>query len=328
MNHDHDVAEAWRADARAGLILTAMDVQLSPRAEVDARGRSLDAPRWFVNLPFWLLHAAALVGAIWVGWSWAAAAWLAGGYAVRMFAVTAGYHRYFAHRTYRVGRGMQLFLAVLGASAAQKGPLWWAGHHRKHHKHSDTPNDVHSPMHQGFWGSHIGWILGARHAGTDLSTVSDLARFPELRFVNRFHDLVIIGAAVLTYVLGGATGLVWGSLVAIVACWHGTFTINSLAHVWGNRRYATSDDSRNNGFLALITFGEGWHNNHHHYQRSTRQGFYWWEVDISYYILKALESVRLVHDVKGVPAHVRDRRPEPAERVAAPDGAVSTAATP
>jgi stearoyl-CoA desaturase (Delta-9 desaturase) len=266
----------------------------------------LDRPRWRVNAPFWLMHVLALVGAVWVGWSWAALAWLAGGYAVRMFGVTAGYHRYFAHRTYRAGRGMQLVLAVLGASAAQKGPLWWAAHHRRHHKHSDEPGDVHSPKHHGVWGSHLGWFLGSRHVATDLDAVPDLARFPELRFIDRFHDLVIVGACALALLFGGVTGLVWGGFVAIVLSWHSTFTINSLAHVWGRRRYATDDDSRNNGLLALITFGEGWHNNHHHYQRSARQGFYWWEVDLSYYALKTLEAMRLVRDVRGVPAHVRD----------------------
>jgi stearoyl-CoA desaturase (delta-9 desaturase) len=267
----------------------------------------VDRPRWLRNSPFWLMHGLAIVGVAWVGWSWAALPWLAGGYAVRMFGVTAGYHRYFAHRSYKAGRGMQLFLAIIGASAAQKGPLWWAGHHRRHHKHSDLPTDVHSPRHHGVWGSHLGWFLGPRHVKTDLSALPDIARFPEIRFVDRFHDLVILGALALTFLLGGTTGLVWGGFAAIVLCWHSTFTINSLAHVWGKRRYPTSDDSRNNAFLAIITFGEGWHNNHHHYQRSARQGFYWWEIDISYYVLKAFEAVGLVREVSGVPAHVRDR---------------------
>ncbi len=233
---------------------------------------SIDRPRWRENLPFWGVHVAAIVGAISVGWSWAAAAWLVGGYAVRMFAITAGYHRYFAHRTYKTSRWFQFVLALLGLAAAQQGPLWWAAHHRRHHKYSDEPEDVHSPRQRGFWWSHVGWIVSSRHKATDY----------------------------------GATALFWGHFVALVACWHVTFCINSLAHVWGTRRYATGDDSRNNGLLAVLTFGEGWHNNHHHYQRSARQGFYWWELDVSYYALRALELVGIVRDVESVPRHVRD----------------------
>ena len=265
----------------------------------------IDRPRWRENLPFWAVHVAALVGAIRVGWSWQAAAWLVGGYAVRMFAITAGFHRYFSHRTYKTGRVFQFVLALLGMSAAQQGPLWWAAHHRNHHKHSDAPEDVHSPVQRGFWWSHVGWILSTRHKGTDLDRIRDLARYPELRFLNN-HDLaIVIAMGFLTYFAGGTVALFWGFFVPIVCAWHITFCINSLAHVWGRRRYATSDDSRNNVVLAVLTFGEGWHNNHHHYQRSARQGFFWWEVDISYYVLKVLERLRVVWDVAGVPAHVR-----------------------
>jgi stearoyl-CoA desaturase (delta-9 desaturase) len=255
------------------------------------------------------VHVAAVVGAIWVGWSWAALAWLAGGYAVRMFAVTAGFHRYFAHRTFKTSRAFQLVLGVLGMSAAQQGPLWWAAHHRRHHLYSDEPGDVHSPRQRGFLWSHLGWILATRHTQTDLARVKDLARYPELRFMNRHDAAFVVGFSALLFLIGGTTGLVWGGFVAMVLCWHATFCINSLAHVWGRRRYATADDSRNNPLLAVLTFGEGWHNNHHHYQRSARQGFYWWELDVSFYVLKVLERLRLVWDVEGVPRHIRDRVP-------------------
>ncbi|MBA3459468.1 MAG: acyl-CoA desaturase [Deltaproteobacteria bacterium] len=262
-------------------------------------------PAWRDNTPFWAVHVVALVGAIWVGWSWAAFAWLLGGYAVRMFAITAGYHRYFAHRTFKTGRVFQFILALLAMSSAQQGVLWWAAHHRGHHKWSDQPEDVHSPRQHGFWWSHCFWLLRANRE-THTDRIKDFAKYPELRWLDR-HDLFIATAfGFLIYFIGGSTALFWGHFVAIVLAWHVTFCINSLAHVWGSRRYATTDDSRNNPVLAVLTFGEGWHNNHHHYQRSARQGFYWWEIDITFYVLKILEKLRIVSDVQGVPDHVRD----------------------
>jgi stearoyl-CoA desaturase (delta-9 desaturase) len=267
---------------------------------------SIDTPRWRENWPFWGVHVAALVGAICVGWSWTAAAWLVGGYAVRMFAITAGYHRYFAHRSYKTSRWFQFVLALVGLSAAQQGPLWWAAHHRRHHKYSDEIEDVHSPRQRGFWWSHMFWIFGARHKATDYDRIKDFAKYPELVWLNRHDMLFAVGYGFVLYFIGGATALFWGHFVALVLCWHVTFCINSLAHVWGSQRYATGDDSRNNALLAVLTFGEGWHNNHHHYQRSARQGFYWWELDVSYYVLRAFELVGIVREVEGVPRHVRD----------------------
>jgi stearoyl-CoA desaturase (Delta-9 desaturase) len=265
-----------------------------------------DRPGWRDNLPFWAVHVVAVVGAIVVGWSWAAFAWLAGSYAVRMFAITAGYHRYFAHRTYKTSRAFQLVLAVLAMSSAQQGVLWWAAHHRNHHKESDQPDDTHSPVQRGFWWSHVAWILAPRNRVTHLDRIRDFARYPELRWLDR-HDLfVAVAWGFVLYGIGGATALFWGHFLSLVATWHATFCINSLAHVWGSRRYATGDDSRNNALLAVMTLGEGWHNNHHHYQRSARQGFFWWELDVTYYVLKLLEKLRIVRDVEGVPRHVRD----------------------
>ncbi len=261
---------------------------------------------------FWSVHVAAVAGVAWLGWSWTGFGWLVGGYAIRMFAITAGYHRYFAHRAFRTGRAFQLVLAVLAASAAQRGPLWWAAHHRRHHKHSDEPQDVHSPRQRGLYWAHLGWLLGRRHARTDLDRIRDLARYPELRFLDRHDEAPVVVAALLTFLLGGVTGLVWGTFVALTLTWHVTFSINSLAHTWGRRRYVTGDDSRNTGVLAVLAFGEGWHNNHHHYQRAARQGFYWWEIDVTYYVLKLLEVARVVSDVQGVPRHVRDAHSEPA----------------
>jgi len=268
--------------------------------------RNIDSPRWRKNAPFWGVHVVAVVGAIAVGWSWAAFWWLVGSYAVRMFSITAGYHRYFAHRTFKTSRVFQFILALLAMSAAQQGVLWWAAHHRRHHRHSDAPDDVHSPVQRGFWWSHTGWILGSRHNRTDYDAIRDFAKYPELRWLNR-HDLfVAVAWGFALYFIGGGVAVFWGHFVSLVLVWHATFCINSLAHLWGTRRYATTDDSRNNPLLAVLTFGEGWHNNHHHYQRTARQGFYWWEVDITYYVLKALEALRIVSGVTGVPRHVRD----------------------
>ncbi|MEJ7599158.1 MAG: acyl-CoA desaturase [Kofleriaceae bacterium] len=271
----------------------------------------IDRPRWRENYPFWAVHVLAAVGAFIVGWSWAACAWLVGSYAVRMFSITAGYHRYFSHRTFKTGRVFQFILALLAMSSAQQGILWWAAHHRNHHKYSDLPEDVHSPVQRGFYWSHLGWILSSRHKATDYDRIKDFAKYPELRWLNR-HDLfVAIAWGGVLFAIGGGTALFWGHFVSLVIAWHVTFCINSLAHVWGKRRYETSDDSRNNAVLAVFAFGEGWHNNHHHYQRSARQGFYWWELDITYYVLKVLEKLHIVSDVQGIPAHVRDERMAP-----------------
>ncbi|MBS1119051.1 MAG: Fatty acid desaturase [Deltaproteobacteria bacterium] len=227
-----------------------------------------------------------------------------------MFFVTAAYHRYFSHRSYKTSRWFQFLLALGATTTAQKGPLWWAAHHRIHHKLSDAPGDLHSVIQSGFWWAHHGWILSRDLEDTDLSRIKDFSRFPELRWLNTWWMLPVIGIAVVMFALGGLFALVWGFAVAQVLCWHGTFTINSLSHVWGKRRYATGDDSRNNPVLAVITMGEGWHNNHHHYQVSARQGFYWWEIDCTYYVLRALSAVGLVWDLHGIPARIRDARPD------------------
>ena len=264
------------------------------------------------SAPFFLVHLVALLGVFWLGWSWSGLLLALGLYAVRMFGVTGAYHRYFSHRTYKTSRAFQFVLAVLAMSSVQKGVLWWAAHHRHHHRMSDQPGDTHSVLQDGFWWSHVGWILASQNHGTDLAKVKDLARFPELRFFDRFYYLPAIALAVGLYFAGGMWALYWGFFVSTTLLWHGTFTINSLTHVFGSKRYVTSDNSRNNLWLALITLGEGWHNNHHYYQRATNQGFFWWEIDVTFYVLKALSWVGLVWDLHTPPAHVRD-----AQRVAA-----------
>jgi stearoyl-CoA desaturase (Delta-9 desaturase) len=253
-----------------------------------------------------LIHVFTVV-AVARGVSLKLAAIAAAMYLIRIFAITAGYHRYFSHRSYKTSRGFQFALALLGTTATQKGPLWWSATHRIHHKYSDTERDVHSPLRRGFWYAHLGWWLGREHEKTDLSLIPDLAGFPELRWLDRFH---VIGPAALIaglFLFGGYDAFLWGYVVSTCALLHGTFTINSLAHVFGSRRYATTDTSRNNFWLALLTFGEGWHNNHHHYMASARQGFFWWEIDVSYYLLRGLALLGLVWELRSVPEHVKKR---------------------
>lgn len=254
-------------------------------------------------IPFVLVHLACL-GALWTGVTVQALVVCLLLYGVRMFGVTAGYHRYFSHRSFKTSRAGQFVLAWLAQSSAQRGALWWSAVHRHHHLHSDTEEDVHSPRHRGFLYSHVGWVFDRRHEETDVEAVPDLARYPEMRWLDR-HPLVpaiVLGAA--CFALGGWGMLVVGFFWSTVLLYHGTFFINSLAHVHGRQRYVTGDDSRNNWWLALITLGEGWHNNHHAYQRSTRQGFRWYEVDLTYYALKAMSWVGLVWELGEPPADV------------------------
>lgn len=269
------------------------------------------ATRWrdydlFGAVPFVAVHLGAL-GALWTGASWQVWMVCAVLFWGRMFAATGIYHRYFSHRTYKTSRPMQFLLAVVAQTTSQKGVLWWAAHHRAHHRNSDSPRDVHSPRQFGFWHAHVGWIYDGTTA-TDYSRVRDLTRFPELVILNKLWWMppAMLGAAV--WAIWGWSGLWVGFMLSTVLVWHATFTINSLAHVWGGRRYDTPDTSRNNWVLALLTMGEGWHNNHHYFMGSARQGFYWWEVDATYYVLRAMSWVGLVWDLKPPPARVYEAR--------------------
>jgi stearoyl-CoA desaturase (delta-9 desaturase) len=254
------------------------------------------------SMAFFAVHLLPLLAFI-TGVSGVAIALFVATYFVRMFAVTGGYHRYFSHRTYRLGRVPQFALAFLGTTAAQKGPLWWAAHHRRHHRYTDRDGDPHSPR-EGVWWSHVGWILCDRYNDADLSTIRDFERFPEMRFINK-HDWIGPWALGITcYLIGGWSGLVVGFFASTVLLWHTTFSINSLAHLVGRRPYDTKDTSRNNRFLAVLTLGEGWHNNHHRYQAAARQGFRWWQLDITYYVLVVLSWLGIVRDLRPVPANV------------------------
>ncbi len=282
----------------------------------DNNSKEMDRVR---TIPFFLLHLAVL-SVFLVGWSPVAVGTAVFLYVLRMFAITGFYHRYFSHRTFKTSRGMQLVLAIIGASAAQRGPLWWAANHRVHHAQPDQPTDVHSPVHHGLWWSHMGWFLAQNQLATKFNRIKDFACYPELRFLNRYDVLVPIALGVSLFLFGAGLGnfypqlgtdgwqmFVWGFVVSTVALWHGTFTINSLSHRFGTRRYATSDNSRNNALLALITLGEGWHNNHHQYSSSARQGFRWWEIDLTYYGLLGLQACGLIWDIRPVPAWVMNQ---------------------
>ena len=254
-------------------------------------------------IPFALIHLACFA-AIWTGVTWQAVAIAIALYLLRIFAIGAGYHRYFSHRAYTTGRVFQFILAFLAQSTTQKSVLWWGAKHRHHHLYSDTPRDVHSPRHKGFLYSHVGWIFDRRHDATDLSKIADFARYPELMWLHKYEQVPSVIVAVLCFALAGWPGLVVGFLWSTVLLYHATFCINSLAHVRGRTRYVTGDDSRNNWFLALLTMGEGWHNNHHAYQSSVRQGFRWWEFDPTFYILKILSWVGVIRDMKSPPEQV------------------------
>lgn len=260
------------------------------------------------------MHLACL-GVFWTGVSFDAVLICFLAYVVRMFGVTAGYHRYFAHRAFKTSRPFQFFLALLATSSAQLGPLWWAATHRHHHSSSDTVQDPHSPRHHGVLWSHMGWFLHPNHRKANHNAIRDYAKFPELVFIDKWSLISptvlafsMYGLGYLLEQLGRPTSpmqmLIWGFFISTVLLYHGTYTINSFSHLFGTQRFVTGDDSRNNPLLALITLGEGWHNNHHHYQSSCRQGFYWWEIDITFITLSLLSSLGLVWDLRPVPASV------------------------
>ena len=274
---------------------------------------------WRGCVPFILMHLGVFA-IVWVGWSPVAVGVAVALYLLRMFAITGFYHRYFSHRTFTSGRFFQFIMALTGTMAVQRGPLWWAAHHRYHHRHSDEHGDSHSPGQHGFWWSHVGWFLTRSGTPTRDRLVRDWLRYPELVFLDRFDMVGPVLLAAFTVGLGwwleralpslhtsAAQMFVWGFVISTVACYHATYTINSLSHQFGSRRFDTGDDSRNNWLLALLTLGEGWHNNHHHYPAAARQGFYWWEIDLTYYCLRALAAAGIISRLKPVPAKVLER---------------------
>lgn len=265
------------------------------------------------SIPFWLFHLACL-GAAWTGVSAAAAIFALAAFWIRMFFITAFYHRYFSHRSYRASRTAQFVFAVLGCTAGQRGPLWWAAHHRRHHGRADTPADPHSPVHKGFLFAHTLWFLTRPSFSAPRRYIRDWLRFPELVWLERFDCVPFLLFGALCYGLGewlgapyetdGLQFLVWGFFISTTVLYHATYSINSLAHTYGSRRFETRDASRNNAWLALLTLGEGWHNNHHRYPAAARQGFYWWEIDVSYLLLRVMSALSLIDGLRPVPPSV------------------------
>jgi stearoyl-CoA desaturase (Delta-9 desaturase) len=271
---------------------------------------------WQRTLPFIFLHLGCFA-VLWVGANWIVAGAAILLYVVRMFAITGFYHRYFSHKTFKTSRVCQFIFAVIGNSSMQRGPLWWAATHRHHHKHSDHEQDIHSPVMSGFGWSHIGWLTSMKNFPTAYKSIPDLNKFPELVFLNRFDQTIPFIYGLLMLGIGwtlesqfpelGVTTMqffVWTFFISTTVLLHGTLFINSLAHVWGKRRYETDDDSRNSWLLTFITLGEGWHNNHHRYPHSVRQGFKWWEIDLTFYGLKVLSWLGLIWDLRPVPIAV------------------------
>jgi stearoyl-CoA desaturase (delta-9 desaturase) len=272
------------------------------------------APDWKIRLrPTTVMllgvHLVALVGVLYLGWSWQGLLLALVSYYIRMVVVTGTYHRYFSHRSFQTSRVFQFLMALAAQTNAQNGVLWWASHHRSHHRYSDKPKDVHSAKLQGFWYAHWGWILGNTWNQTDQKMIVDLYKYPELRLLNHpvVHVLPTVALALAFLVVGGLHGLVWGYFVSTVLVWHGSFSINSLAHKFGRQRYATGDESRNNWLLAILMTGEGWHNNHHHYPGSARQGFHWWELDVTFLVLRLLALTGLIWNLRSPPQSVIDQ---------------------
>lgn len=269
----------------------------------DIAKQNADKIDWVRCIPFVLTHLACLA-VFFVGVSPTAVLVCLAGYMLRVFTLTGFYHRYFSHKAFKTSRAVQFIFGFIGTTAAQRGPLWWAAHHRDHHKYSDEPEDKHSPHQVGFWWSHMGWFLQNKNFRTNTANIKDFMKYPELVFINRFDVIPPIVYGVLMYMLGGWQMLIWGYFVSTVLVYHVTFCINSIAHMFGTRTFETKDHSRNNWWLALLTFGEGWHNNHHYWPSSARQGFKWQEIDITYYILRGLEKLHLVWDIRVPPQEV------------------------
>ena len=299
VHYDDGVVVSWRRPSSKTAATT--------NPETPGPASTVEEPRtdWVSAIPFFGVHLAPLAAFfVTVTWQdWVLCAVL---YVTRMFCITAGYHRYFSHRSYKMGRVAQFLMAFGGTMAIQKGPLWWAGHHRIHHRYTDLDGDVHSPR-EGFWWSHVGWILSTKYKETDLDGIKDFAAYPELRWLEKYNWVGPRALGIASFLLFGWGGLLIGFFLSTVLLWHGTFLVNSMAHIVGRRRYATPDTSRNSFVIAVITGGEGWHNNHHYLPASVRQGFRWWEFDPTWYLLKGLAALHIVRDLKNPPARLLDQ---------------------
>ncbi len=223
--------------------------------------------------------------------------------------ITVGFHRYLSHHAFKTSRVFQFLMAVAGCTALQKGPLWWVIHHREHHKHSDTEQDVHSPVVDGFWYGHCGWLFARDLMKPDHASVKDLMKYPELYWLDRFWMIPGLLAAIACYLIDGTSGLIYGYCLSTVLIFQVTFAVNSVGHRWGPQRYATGEGSRNNWLLGYLAMGDGWHNNHHRAPTSARHGFAWYELDLSYAMIRLLRRCRIVWDVRQPPANVNAAAP-------------------
>jgi stearoyl-CoA desaturase (delta-9 desaturase) len=277
-----------------------------------------DNRQLLTSTPMVFMHVAC-IGVFFTGFSWVAIVALAFTYVARVFALTAGFHRYFSHRSFKTHRWFQFVLAWVGTSSAQLGPMWWAANHRHHHQHSDKEPDIHSPVVRSFFWSHIGWVMAHAHSDTKYDRIKDLTKYPELHFIDRFHYLPVLSLIIVLYFAGsllnyffpalGTSGLqlvMWGFFFSTMLVYHVTFFVNSVTHMFGSKRFKTDDESRNNWFVSILTFGEGWHNNHHRWPLSARQGMYWWEIDVTYYGLRILQALGIVWDLKIYPKKIYD----------------------
>ncbi len=267
-------------------------------------------------LAVFLLFHLSLLGLFFTGFPLPALVLCFALYLIRMWGITAGYHRYFSHKSFKTNRVFQFILAVIAQSSAQQGVLWWANHHRHHHRFSDTPEDYHSPRQSGFWFSHVGWFFTKKVSNRDYTMIGDFQKYPELVWLDKHRYLPAVLLAVGCYAWMGLAGLVVGFCLSTILLYHATFGINSITHVYGRQRYHTGDDSRNSWIFSFLTLGEGWHNNHHYYAASVKQGFHWWQIDITYYVLKLLSWTGLVWDLhKPSKAVIKQEIPAPKVRL-------------
>ena len=259
-------------------------------------------------------HVLALVALWFFSWQNLAVAlvlhWMAVG-----FGISLGYHRLHTHRGFKTSKTFEYFLAICGTLTLEGGPIFWVATHRKHHQLSDQDGDPHSPREGGFW-AHMGWILfgDTHHNNTELMGryAPDLNRDRFYRWLNSYHWVPLTTLGLILLATGGWSMVLWGIFLRVVVGLHGTWLVNSATHMWGTRRFETRDDSRNSWWVALLTFGEGWHNNHHAHPVSARHGLAWYEFDISWITLKFFNAIGVVSDLKVA----KVREPLPVEEAA------------
>lgn len=253
-----------------------------------------------LSYPFILFHLAGIAGAILYPPTLNLLLLCLGTYILKLFLITAGYHRYFSHKSFKTSRAVQFIFAFLGATVAMKSAVWWAAGHRYHHKYSDKPNDLHTPVHNP-WLCYGGWVLLRHHFEVKKEFIPDLIKFPELFWLHKYNYLPLFLSFIGLYFLGGLEFVFWGGVISSLLCWHAVFIVNSFSHIWGSQPYESHDQSRNNWLIALITLGEGWHNNHHYYPHSVNNGFKWYEFDPTYYALLLMEKCGLIWDLHKAP---------------------------